>query len=203
MSDTAGSGPNEAKEAVALGVHQAADAAVQVSGMVVEQASQVTREVSSVAVRLADDVKSQLRDRAEAQLGQLADGMDAFYHELRALAEGRPDEAGPLVEYAHEGADRLGDLTQHIHEVGVDGVALDIKRFARRRPVVFLTGSVLAGLAIGRLLRNEAAAVQGRLAQNQLTTGETADKSTDLASPSVQESQQEAANTGSTGAGGQ
>ena len=165
MTSTSGSEPSEAHGSVAESVHQAADTAVQVSEMVAEQASQVTREVSSVAVRLVDDVKSQVRERAEAQLSQLADGLNVLHQELRALAEGRPDEAGPLVEYAHEGADRLGELTRHIHEAGLDGVSADIKRFARRRPAVFLTSSALAGLAIGRLLRNEAAAVQGRLAK--------------------------------------
>ena len=172
---------DSAPESVSSGAHaaamqdvqQGADAAVQVSATVVEQASEVSREVSSVAERLVDDTKSQLRQRADTQLGQLADDLDLLHRQTRALAQGRPDDAGALVGYVQEGADRLGDLAERIHKGGFDGVVVDIKRFARSRPVVFLAGSALAGVAIGRLLRNEAA-VQGRRAQNQVPAGGTA-----------------------------
>jgi hypothetical protein len=43
--------------------------------------------------------------------------------------------------------------------------------------VVFLAGSALAGLAIGRLLRNEAAVVQKLLPHNEPPAGETAGES--------------------------
>ena len=173
---------DSAPESVSSGAHaaamqdvqQGADAAVQVSATVVEQASEVSGEVSSVAERLVDDTKSQLRQRADTQLGQLADDLDLLHRQTRALAQGRPDDAGALVGFVQEGADRLGDLAERLHKGGFDGVVVDIKRFARSRPVVFLAGSALAGVAIGRLLRNEAAAVQGRRAQNQVPAGGTA-----------------------------
>ena len=139
----------------------------QASGMV-EQASQVGREVYSQADKMIGDAKTQLRDRAEVELTQAADALDRLGRQTQALAEGRVDEAGSLVDYAHEGADRLGDLAQRIRNGGLDGVVVDVKRFARRRPVVFLAGSALAGLAIGRLLRNEAVAAQARQGQREL-----------------------------------
>jgi hypothetical protein len=46
------------------------------------------------------------------------------------------------------------------------------------------------------LLRNEAAAVQGRLAQNQSAAPETANRSAKLAPPSAEGSKQEAINPG-------
>jgi hypothetical protein len=175
-----GSVPGEVQGTVVQDLRQMPDAAVQVSGTIVEQASQVSREVSSVANRLVDDTRAHLRDRAETQLGQLADGLDLLHRQTRALAQGRLDDAGSLVGYVQEGADRLGDLAERIHKGGVEGAVVDVKRFARSRPVVFLMGSAVAGLAIGRLLRNEAAAVQGRRTQDQPPAGETAAVSAEL-----------------------
>jgi len=140
--------------------------------MVVEQVSQVGREVYSQADTMIGDAKTQVRQKAEAQISQAADALDRLQRQTRALAQGRLDEAGSLVDYANEGADRLDDLAQRIRSSGFDGVVADVKRFARRRPVVFLAGSALAGLAIGRLLRNEAVAAQEREGQREELHGD-------------------------------
>jgi hypothetical protein len=173
VDNTPESVSSETQPTTPEGVQRGVDAAVEVSGIVVEQASKVGSEVSTVADRLVDDAKAQLRDRAETQLGQLAEGLDLLYRQTRALAQGELNEAGPLVGFVQEGADWLGDVAERVHKSGLDGMVVDLKRFARKRPVVFLSGSALAGLAIGRLLRNEAAAVQGRLARGQVPAGET------------------------------
>jgi hypothetical protein len=168
---------NEVQAAAVQDVQRDVDAAVRVSGAIAEQASQVSDEVSSLAERLVDDATAQVRDGADAQLRQVADGLEVLHRQTGALAQGRPDEAGPLVEYMLEATQSLGDLAEHIRKGGLDGVAADIKRIARKRPVTFLVGSAVAGLAIGRLLRNEAAAVQARLAHNRLSVGETSEES--------------------------
>ena len=172
MDSTPESGSSEAGDAPGPGVERVADAAVEVAGTIAEHASQVGGEVASVAGRLVDDAKTQVRGGAETQVRLVADGLDLLCRQARALAVGRPGEAGPLVDYLQDAADGLGDLAERLHRGGLDGTVVDIKRFARSRPAVFLTGSALAGLAIGRLIRNEAAAVQARLAQNQSFDGE-------------------------------
>jgi hypothetical protein len=149
-------------------LQQGAEAAVQVSKVAAGQASEVRGEVSAAADRLLGDAKAQLREGAQTQLRHLVEGLDLLNRQTQALAQGRVDEAGSLVDYVREGADRLGEFAERIHTGGLDGVVSDLKRFGRMRPVVFLAGSGLAGLAVGRLVRNEAAAVQGRRVQKQL-----------------------------------
>jgi hypothetical protein len=156
-------------------VQRGADAAVEVAVGVSVQVSRVSGQVSGVADRFVDDAKTQVRHGAETQVAHVADGLDRLRDQTRALAEGRPDEAGALVEYVQDAADVLGELADHIHDGGLDGVVVDLKRFARARPVVFLAGSAFAGLAIGRLLKNEAAAAQRRQVQDQSPAAETDD----------------------------
>ena len=168
MSSTTDSVSGEAIGSAVRAFGEQAEAATQAAGMVAEQVSQVGREVYSQADKMIDDAKTQLRERADEQLVQAADALDRLHRQTRALAQGRLDEAGPLVDYANEGAERLGDLAQRIRSSGVNGVVADVARFARRRPVVFLAGSALAGLAIGRLIRNEAVVAQARQRQGQL-----------------------------------
>lgn len=180
---------SEVQARTAQEVQRLADTSVQVSEIIADQGSQVGSEVASVATHVVDDARAQLREGAEKQLGQLADGLDLLYRQTRALAQGRPDEAGHLVEYVQEGADWLGGLAQRIHTGGLDGIADDIKRFARARPVVFLAGSAAAGLAVGRLVRNEAAVVQNRKAHTDVPAGEQDGGSAEFGAESGPESE--------------
>jgi hypothetical protein len=175
-------------KAAAQDVQRLADRSVQVSGIIAEQGSQMGGEFSSVATHLVDDARAQLREGADTQLGQLADGLDQLYRQTRALAQGRIDEAGHLVEYVQEAADWLGGFSERIHKGGLDGIAEDIRHFARRRPIAFLTGSTAAGVAVGRVVRNEAAVVQSRLAHDQ-PAGDQHEGSTELVAESGPESE--------------
>ena len=169
MDSAEASPPSEDNGTAVQAIGEGAEALTPASAMMmVEQASQIGREAYSQADKVIGDAKTQLRDRAEVQVTQAADALDRLQRQTRALAQGRVDEAGSLVDYANEGADRLNDLAQHLRNGGFDSVVVDVKRFARRRPVVFLAGSALAGLVIGRLLRNEAVAAQARQGQMEL-----------------------------------
>jgi hypothetical protein len=160
-------------DVAAKDVQRGADVAVEVAVGVSVQVSRVSGQVSGVADRFVDDAKTQVRHGAETQVAHVAEGLDRLRNQARALAGGRPDEAGAFVEYVQDAADVLGELADHIHDGGLDGVVVDIKRFARARPVVFLAGSAFAGLAIGRLLKNEAAAAQTRQVPGQPPAAET------------------------------
>ena len=73
-----------------------------------------------------------------------------------ALAAGRPEQAGPLADYAEQAASWLDTCAAAIEERGLEGISADVVDLARRRPGVFLAGAVVAGLAVGRLIRSGA-----------------------------------------------
>ena len=75
-----------------------------------------------------------------------------------ALAEGRPDDAGPAGDYVRQAGDKLQEVAQRLESGGLDGALSDLQGFARRRPGVFLLGAAATGFAVGRLLRGAQAA---------------------------------------------
>lgn len=125
----------------------------QVAGVAREQVSQVTDEASFQVAKLVDDAKLHLRDQAQAQASQVGDMLGQLAVQLRAMSDGRPEDAGPVADLARGAAERVEKMTARIQGGGFGGAVSDLKGYARRRPVVFLAGALVGGLAAGRLVR--------------------------------------------------
>src|SRR4051794_24535719 len=126
-----------------------------------DQAGEIVRtartETQHVVERTRSAVESEARQRTDAlaqSVRQVGDG-------LRALADGRPEDAGPVAGYARDAASRIGDVAQRLESRGYDGLVDDMSAFARRRPGVFLAGAGLLGFAIGRVIRSGGASGSG------------------------------------------
>ena len=144
--------------------HQVATAATQqareVGATAKQQVERVKGEVVGQGRTLAEEARSQLDSQAHSQSRQLADTLSRLGDEVRALTEGRPEDADTVVPYlsnaadaVYDAADRLYSLAEDIDERGLGGVLEDVQAFARRRPAAFLLGSAAAGLALGRAVR--------------------------------------------------
>lgn len=118
-----------------------------------EQAGTVVDEVKSQAGMLADQATDQVRAQAQTQTQRAADMLRSYDAEVQALVEGRPEDAPHLVKRLQEGSDRITSLADGLEQRGIDGVLEDVRRFARRRPGLFLLGCATAGFAAARVLR--------------------------------------------------
>lgn len=132
----------------------AASGTQQVLDTTKEQAGEVANAAKEEARNLVHESRVQLKDQAQNQTSQIAQKLREIGDEVRALADGRPEDAANVRSYAQQAADKLGDYAGHIDRRGFDGVVDDVKSFARRRPGAFLLGCAVAGFAAGRLVRN-------------------------------------------------
>jgi hypothetical protein len=128
----------------------------ELAGAVRTQAEQVTGELADQARDLLAETRSQLQEQADAQTTRMARALYQVGSQAVALSEGRPDQAGPLAEYAEQAAGWLDTCAAQIEERGLEGLASDVVDFARRRPGVFLAGAALLGVGVGRLIRSGA-----------------------------------------------
>lgn len=119
-----------------------------------EQVGTVATEIRDQARQLVDDTRSQLQDQADGQRSQLAEALGAFGGELRALVDGRPEEAGTAGRYVEQVGGAVGELAAQIRERDLAGIVDDVQRFARRRPGVFLAAAAATGFLAGRLARS-------------------------------------------------
>lgn len=128
----------------------------ELAGTVRSQAEQVKGELAGQVRDLLSETQGQLQEQADYQAGRLAGVLAQVGGQAVALSEGRPEQAGPLVDYAEQAAAWLDNCASHIEERGLEGLATDVVDFARRRPAMFLAGAAVAGFGVGRLIRSGA-----------------------------------------------
>jgi hypothetical protein len=124
------------------------------TGTVRTQADQVKGELAGQARAMLSETQGQLQAQADMQASRFASALFQVGSQAVALSQGRPEQAGPLVDYAEQAASWLDGTAAHIEERGLDGLATDVVDFARRRPAVFLAGAAVVGFGVGRLIRS-------------------------------------------------
>jgi hypothetical protein len=137
----------EVRDAIRGQAGEIADSAREHAGEVVHSAKDETRQV-------VERTKRAVEDEARQRTDELAHAVRRMSEELRALADGRTDEAGPVVGYARDAASRVSDVAERLERRGYDGMLEDVADFGRRRPGVFLASAGLLGFAVGRVLRS-------------------------------------------------
>lgn len=133
----------------------------ELAGTVRSQADQVKGELADQARGLLDETRDQLQSQADQQAFRLARALFQVGSQAVALSDGRPEQAGPLAEYAEQAAGWLDSCASHIEERGIEGLATDVVDFARRRPGMFLAGAAVLGFGVGRLIRSGAVSTNG------------------------------------------
>jgi len=126
----------------------------EVVGEVRSQAANVLGDATSQARDVVREARSEMRQQASQQTDRVAQGLRTLAGQVEALRNGNPDEAGPVVDYVRQAGDKIQALAGRMESGGLDGIADDVRRFARRRPGTFLVGAAVAGFAVGRLLRS-------------------------------------------------
>lgn len=118
-----------------------------------EKASELKQEVHAAT----EQAKDQVRSAATHQKDAAARQMDGFAHALMAASDdlrGRGQEFA--AEYVREAASGLERASEAVREHDLDEIIANVEDFARRQPVAFLGGAVVAGFGIARLMRSSA-----------------------------------------------
>ncbi|CAI9390257.1 hypothetical protein [Microbacterium sp. T2.11-28] len=126
--------------------------AKEVLGTVKEEAATVVGEAKSQAKDLFAQGRRELTDQANSQQQRLARGLRSTGDELGAMASGSGG-AGLAGDVARQVSSRLSAAATWLGERDAQGVVMEVKRFARRKPGTFILGAALAGVVIGRLTR--------------------------------------------------
>jgi hypothetical protein len=146
-------GDGLAQKAGQLG-ETAKQGAAEAAASVKQEVVAATSDAAAQARSLLDQSRSQLKSEAAAQTEKLSGSLRQVGGQLHALAEGRPQEAGPVGDYARQAAEGLARYADGLQTKGLEGVLRDTQDFARRRPGTFLLGAAVAGVVAGRFLRN-------------------------------------------------
>jgi hypothetical protein len=187
-----GEGAQERARAVAgTTVDEAKELARQAGG----QARHVAQEAKHELRTLTEQGRQELKSQAEAQTQRASQNLRTWSDQTRALAAGRPDEAGPLAGYVQDVSGKLSGWADNLDRRGFDGMVAQVQGFARRRPAAFIGLCVVAGFAVSRVgktvrsePREEIVEAQPMLPPAATTpesiSGSMADAAVDVSSPS-------------------
>ncbi|WP_201294707.1 MULTISPECIES: hypothetical protein [unclassified Nocardiopsis] len=145
-------GPGKAEQLT----RSAREAAGEVASTAGEQARSLAGEARSEAAHVAEDVQSRLREEAREQTRRTSQNLREWSDELSSMADqGSPGSpVGDVVRQVAQGGQSAADF---LDERGIEGLVEETKEFARRRPVAFLAGAVLAGFVVGRAIKASSA----------------------------------------------
>jgi hypothetical protein len=142
-----------AKEQASAVKDTAVDRGQQVVGVAKDQVSAVTAEASSHARELLSQGRDEISSQLVTQQQRLGSLVHSFADELGSMGSSA-DNPGPLSGLAKQGAHTVGELAHRLENSQPSDLLEDVRNFARRRPVVFLTTAALAGVVVGRLSRS-------------------------------------------------
>jgi hypothetical protein len=149
--------PEVVKDEAAEVARTAAHSGGQVAGTVGEQANRVASETAHQARHLFEEGKEQLAGQAREGQRRAASGLHALADQLHGMAE-KSDDTGMVPEVARQASDRARTVASWLEEREPGDLLDEVRRFARRKPGLFLAGAALAGVVVGRLTRGAIAA---------------------------------------------
>lgn len=141
-----------AKDQAASVAGGAADAAKDVAGTAKDQAGQVAGEAKKQAKDFVGQARTELTDQAQTQQQRVAGGLHSVSEQLRALANGEAQQ-GPANDLAHEAADKVSEVARFFENRDPGQLLDEVKRYAQRRPGMFLAFALGAGVLTGRLTK--------------------------------------------------
>lgn len=127
-----------------------------------QDAKEQAKSLASDAKEQAKDMANQARDHVQTLVGEQKDQAADRLHSLadalreagRKLNEGQ--QAGDLGQYADRAARQMEKISSYLRDHDLRDFVRDTETFARRRPEVFLGGTLIAGLMLARFLKASA-----------------------------------------------
>lgn len=156
-STTSGAPPQRAAQAATDAATEVAstakDQAANVASTSAQQAQEVARDAAAHAKEVLGQSRDQLRDHADEQARAFGGTLEQLGSQLHGMLRGEAPPPGPVADMAQQLASGASQLGSRLSHQGIGGAFDDIKRFARRRPALFLVSALGAGIVVGRMLR--------------------------------------------------
>jgi hypothetical protein len=127
----------------------------QAKKQVKTQAKKVASGAREQALDLAHQTRGHVEELVEERKDQAADRLDSLAGALReaghSLDQDRPAHA--VAPYTDIAAAQVERLSRYVRENDLRRFVRDVETFARRRPEVFLGGTLVAGLMLARFFK--------------------------------------------------
>jgi hypothetical protein len=121
-----------------------------VAGTAKDEAAKVASEAKGQAKNLFSEATTQVDQQSRMQKDRFAETLRSFSDDLDAMTG---DRSGLAADLTQQVAQRARGLSTQLGSKDPQDLLQDVRGFARRKPGLFLLGSLAAGVVAGRLLR--------------------------------------------------
>jgi hypothetical protein len=135
----------------------AVDAGKQVASTAKDEAANVASEAKYQAKNLLSTATSEVRNQASTQQGRVASTLRGYADELQGISQGNAP-SGVVGDLVQQVAGKGSEIAQWLENREPADLLDELRRYARRRPVMFLAFCGLAGVVAGRITRGAVAA---------------------------------------------
>jgi hypothetical protein len=119
-----------------------------------ERAREAGRDLLDRAVEKKDELRQRASTLADERRAGVAERASSISRALHGAADTLRDNGEPqLSDWVHQAAGQAERVVGYLEGKRVDGMAHDLEGLARSNPALFLGGTYVAGLALGRFLR--------------------------------------------------
>jgi len=146
-----------AKQEVANVKDTAVDAGKDVAATAKDEAVNVAAEAKYQAKSLLSTAASEVQNQASTQQGRLASTLRGYADELEGISQGSAP-SGVIGDLVQQAASKGSEVARWLEDKEPGDVLEELRRYARRRPVMFLALCGLAGVVAGRITRGAVAA---------------------------------------------
>ncbi len=145
--------PGSTQEKAAWAKDAAAHGARDVAQQTGRQTKELARDAMGEMRTVVDRARGEAVDHADTQATKAAGGMRQLSEQLRALAEGRPEQAGRAGQFTRDAIEPLQRWADSLEQGGITGLGEEAARLARRRPGMFLAACAGLGFVSGRAVK--------------------------------------------------
>jgi hypothetical protein len=135
----------------------AVEAGKDVAATAKDEAVNVAAEAKYQAKNLLSTATSEVRNQASTQQGRLASTLRGYADELQGISQGSAP-SGVMGDLVQQAASKGSEIAQWLEDREPADLLEELRRYARRRPVMFLALCGLAGVVAGRITRGAVAA---------------------------------------------
>lgn len=118
------------------------------------RARQAVDQVKTSAIERVGDVRSRAESGIADQRGKIVDRVNRVGDVLRGASDTLRHEDEMVARYLEKASQSVGRVAEYVNTADPRMLASDVQQFARSRPVWFIGGAFVAGLALGRLFRS-------------------------------------------------
>lgn len=179
LKNRAASSADDLKDAAGSRAHDFVDAASSHAADLKDAAQSNARSVRDSATAIATDLKSQARAQVEDAKGVISSMADEARARIAGIIDEQKslgaDKLSGISKAAHNAASDLDGQNPHVAKLvrdaagsvdmiagnlrssNINDVISSVSSFARKQPVAFFAGSVIAGFALARFIKSEPA----------------------------------------------